>query len=730
MDDTTYTLHDDDRPRDRGAAPPPDPYPATWGSFELRERVGRGGFGEVFRAWDPKLQREVAVKLILESRSQGEAGYETVLREARLTAKVRHPNVVAVHGVDLHDGRVGFWTDFVRGWTLSALLAAQGPLAAHEAAHIGIELCGALGAVHAADLLHCDIKPGNVMREEGGRILLMDFGITQPSSHTGFGGTLRYMAPELLAGQPASVESDIYALGVLLFELVTGKVPVEPSASAPDLLQAYATGPRRSIFELRPGLPVPFARVVETAISIDPKQRYSSAGQFLVALSDAIGVSTTPIPVTPVAAPRRSRAWMVAWMVGVVPLLLLAAYAVPGIRNRLEHSFAQATGAHADYLKAQELLDHYYQPHNLENSVPLFQKNIEREPRFAPAWAGLARAYWRRYQDTRDAKFVPLAKDACAKAVELGQNLASLHVTLGMIYTDAGRNDLATQELQQALNLDATNPEVYAAQADLFRKQGRAAEVEPAIRRAIDLDPKDWRWANQLGLYYMYNSAPVRLADAVREFQRAIALTPDNARAYNNLGVAYKNQERFAEAKQSFEKAIQFEADPSYFSNLGSTLQLEGDYAKAAETFRRALELNANNYVAAGNLASALMWTPGGQEAAHKAYLDAIALAETFRTDRPKDALLLARLGSFYASIGDSAKSLPLLRQALALDPESPQVLYKAGEAYELLHNREEALRLLGRALRAGYSLEYIRREPELAALRSDARFSALAAKK
>jgi eukaryotic-like serine/threonine-protein kinase len=720
MDDSTHTMHDD--------APRPDRKPAgdgeqltVWGPFELRERVGVGGFGEVYRAWDPKLQREVAIKLLLARRASA-SGYETMLREARLTAKVRHPSVVAVHGVDVHEGRVGFWTDFVHGKTLSALLAAQGPFAAREAAMIGIELCGALSAVHAEGLLHRDIKPSNVMREEGGRILLMDFGMTQQGATGDFGGTLRCMAPELLAGQPASVASDIYALGQLLFELVTGKDLVTPTAGVQNLREAYASGVRRSLFEERPDLPVQFTRVVEMATDPDPKRRYSSAAQVLVALSDAIGISSAVLPAA-LRKPRRFRWWIAA----VVPVLLLAGYVAPGIRNRFTSGIEQATGAHADYLKAQDLLEHYYQPHNLENSIPLFLSNIEKEPKFAPAWAGLGRAYWRRYQDTRDTKYIQMAKDACGKAVELGQNLTYVHVTLGMIYTDAGRNDLATQELEQAQNLDATNPEAYAAKADLYRKQGRSKEVEPLLQRAIDLDPKDWRWPNQLGLYYLSYSAPARLNEAVSQFQKAIALTPDNARAYNNLGVAYKNLERFAEAKVSFEKALQFDADPSYLSNLGSTLQLEGEYARAAAIFRRALDLNANNYVAAGNLASALMWTPGGQEEGRKAYLTAIDLAENYRKDRPNDALVLARLASFYASIADPDKSLPLLRQAVALDPNNPQVLFKGGEAYELLHRREEALRFLGKAIQAGYSMEYIRRDPELTALRADPHFSGIA---
>jgi eukaryotic-like serine/threonine-protein kinase len=724
MDDSTRTMHGDSA-QPKGPATASGARLAAWGPFELREQVGQGGFGEVYRAWDPKLQRDVAVKLLLASRTSGPGAYEAMLREARLTAKVRHPNVVSVHGVDLHDGRVGFWTDFVRGKTLSTLLAAQGSFAAREAALIGIELCGALSAVHAEGLLHRDIKPGNVMREEGGRILLMDFGLTQDAAGGGFGGTLPYMAPELLAEQPASVASDIYALGVLLFELVTGKYPVEPAAGVQNVPEAYASGLRRSLFEERPDLPAQFARVVEMAIDPDPKKRFASAGQFLVALSGAIGISSVPMPLAP-AKPRRFRWWMAA----AVPVLLLAGYSVPALRTSLQRGIEQATGAHAEYLKAQDLLEHYYQPHNLENSIPLFQENIRKEPKFAPAWAGLGRAYWRRYQDTRDTRYIALARDACGKAMELGQNLSSAHVTLGMVYTDAGRNDLATQELEQAQKLDATNPEVYAAQADLYRKQGRSKEAEPALQKAIDLDPKDWRWPNQLGLYYMYYSAPVRLNDAVSQFQKAIGLTADNPRAYSNLGLAYKNQERFADARAAFEKAIQFEVDPSYLSNLGLTLQLEGEYAKAADTFRRALDLNPNNYVAAGNLASALAWTPGREEQARKAYLTAILLTEEYRKERPNDALVLARLGSYYASLGDPVKSLPLLRQAVALDPNNPQVLFKAGEGYELLHRRQEALGFLGSALQAGYSLEYIRRDPELAALRADPRFSAIAQKK
>ena len=193
-----------------------------WGPFERLHRVGRGSFGEVYRAFDPTLQRHVALKLLLPSRLNRDEEASALLREARAMARVRHPNVVPIYGVDRHEGRVGFWSDFVNGQTLADLLTTQGALGPREAALVGIDVCRAAGAVHAAGFLHRDIKAGNVMREEGGRILLMDFGLThEHGTGEDASGTPAYMAPELMLGEPATIASDVYAIGVMLFYLLT-----------------------------------------------------------------------------------------------------------------------------------------------------------------------------------------------------------------------------------------------------------------------------------------------------------------------------------------------------------------------------------------------------------------------------------------------------------------------------------------------------------------------------
>ncbi|HZL24920.1 MAG TPA: serine/threonine-protein kinase, partial [Acidobacteriaceae bacterium] len=251
-----------------------------WGPFRLLARVGAGGFGEVYRAWDPNLEREVALKLLLPGAVGGDEEYKAMLREARAMASVQHENIVHVYGIDRHDGRVGFWTDFVKGKTLSALLGSQGPFGYREAALIGIDVSRALAAVHRAGLLHRDIKAENVMREEGGRMLLMDFGLSagERTVMTQLAGTPNYMAPELFDGGKATVCTDIYAMGVLLYYLVIGDYPARLTGLSINEAK-IALGRRTPLMDLRSDLPEPFLRTVRIAMELDPAKRFASAGQ-------------------------------------------------------------------------------------------------------------------------------------------------------------------------------------------------------------------------------------------------------------------------------------------------------------------------------------------------------------------------------------------------------------------------------------------------------------------
>ncbi len=278
--------------------PPPSTQPLDcWGHLELIEQIGQGSFGTVYRARDTRLDRDVALKLLRKGRQTAELA-DKILHEGRILARVRHRNVVTVFGVEEQDSRIGLWMEYIRGRTLEQLLRSTGSFGAREAALIGQELCRALAAVHKAGLVHRDIKAQNVMREEGGRLVLMDFGAGQfvhaagPSTSGRLTGTPLYLAPELMRGEEATVRSDIYSLGVLLFHLVTGQYPVS-ATSLDDLHQAHREGRRFRLHDARPDLADDFARVVERASHPDPTRRFASAGALQEALARSLGLDTT-----------------------------------------------------------------------------------------------------------------------------------------------------------------------------------------------------------------------------------------------------------------------------------------------------------------------------------------------------------------------------------------------------------------------------------------------------
>lgn len=263
----------------------------TWKGFTLKRELGRGAFGSVYQARDAGLERDVALKLIPLTGAR-ESARERILREGRLLARVHHPNVVTIHGVEIDRDTVGFAMELVEGRTLEQELETRGPFSSEEASQVGVDLCRALAAVHAQGLLHRDVKAHNVMRAEGGRIVLMDFGAgsdlkqDSPPGRAELRGTPLYLAPEVFSGHEPTRASDIYSLGVLLYHLVTASYPVA-GRTRDEVKQALDRGERISLRDARPDLPETFVRIVERAIDPDPARRYRSAGAFAAALAGA-----------------------------------------------------------------------------------------------------------------------------------------------------------------------------------------------------------------------------------------------------------------------------------------------------------------------------------------------------------------------------------------------------------------------------------------------------------
>jgi tetratricopeptide (TPR) repeat protein len=702
------------------------PFTEAWGSFRLLARVGHGSFGEVYRAWDPHLEREVAVKLLLPASVEGEEDYKAILREARALAAVQHPNIVHVYGMDRHDGRVGYWTDFVRGRTLSFLVLAQGPFGYREAALIGLDVAKALSAVHRAGLLHRDIKAENVMREEGGRILLMDFGLsTLPQRQTGVAGTPNYMAPELFEGGQATVASDIYAVGVLLFYLVSGQHPVRLGGlTAKEAAAALCK--RRALIDLRPDLSESFMRTVSVAMDMDPGKRYASAGRLAEALAESLGApSPAGSPSVPSKAVGKTRLWA---GIAVLLLLLVAGFALrlAGRPRWLHPANGAATAAipatqYDQFLKTQDLLQHSYKQANIAAAVSGFKDLLKADPNFALAQAGLGQAYFLQYRDSGDGKLLDLAKEATAKALQLDRNLAPPYVTMARMASMQGQTQLAMQQVQKAIALDPHSAEAYGALAEAYETDGRTGDALTAVQRAIDLAPDDWRWPVRLGQYHF---AAGNLKDAAAQFQRAVDLSKDNPIAYYDLGLVNTQLGKLTEAGANLRESAKIEANIDTYLAFGALSELEGKFDDAAVLFKKAIDLDSGNYQAWGNLGSAYLWG-GRREQSMQAYRKAIELAEAQQPKSPNDPELLAQLADFYASIGQGEKSLVFVRKALALSPDDPNIDYRAGETYEILGQRAKAIPLIARALAQGYHATEFERSPELASLRGDPAFQA-----
>ena len=277
----------------------PLPAGSRWGHLTLKTSTACGSFGSVYRAFDRRLHVDVALKLPNAARPNHQLNIR-LLQEAHFLARVRHRGVVKLYGAGIKGRRAGLWMELLQGQTLDQILRDEGPLVTIEVARVGYDLCAALQAIHAAGLVHGDVKPQNVIWEPDGRVVLIDFGsacdVSRPvPSQRRITGTPLYLAPEVI-NSGASIASDIYSLGVLLFHLASGDYPVHGD-SVEELAAALRRGNVRRLRDVRPDLPDALCQVVDRAMHIDPRARHRSAADMQRALARVADGSQSSVAV-------------------------------------------------------------------------------------------------------------------------------------------------------------------------------------------------------------------------------------------------------------------------------------------------------------------------------------------------------------------------------------------------------------------------------------------------
>ena len=259
------------------------------GRYELEELVGTGGMSSVFRAYDRLLERRVALKVLHEQYTRDAEHVERFRREARAAAQLNHPNIVTVIDRGEQDGRQFIVFEYVEGETLKDVVEREGPLPVRDVIEAGIQIARALAFAHARGVVHRDIKPQNVLLNGDGRAKVTDFGIaraleTDGATLTGTVlGTSDYMAPEQARGERVDAAGDVYSLGALLYELLTGEV-LFPGESFLTVAVRHINEPPPSVLEQRPEAPLRLAAIVERCLAKDPSDRFPSMDELIAEL--------------------------------------------------------------------------------------------------------------------------------------------------------------------------------------------------------------------------------------------------------------------------------------------------------------------------------------------------------------------------------------------------------------------------------------------------------------
>jgi pSer/pThr/pTyr-binding forkhead associated (FHA) protein len=330
------------------------PLGSVFAGCRVQEVIGHGDMGVVYRAEELALQRRVALKLILPEHSGDDRFRERFRRESRIAAAIDHPNVIPIFDAGDEDGVLFITMRLVNGTDLRALIAAEGRLEPLRAARIVRQVGAALDAAHARGMLHRDVKPSNVLLAREDHVYLSDFGLAKRQSGSAVGLTrhgsivarAEYVAPEQILNERVDARADVYTLGCLLFETLTGETPFARWEGGPEAL-AHVSAPRPSPVELCPDLPHEFDDVVRRAMATDPDERYPSAGDLgraalvaagglrkarpwsVVATGDAAPSQDAPVAeeAEPTRAPETStsaRAGALRWAIAVAGLVVVA----------------------------------------------------------------------------------------------------------------------------------------------------------------------------------------------------------------------------------------------------------------------------------------------------------------------------------------------------------------------------------------------------------------------
>lgn len=722
----------------------------TVGSYRVLARLGEGGMGVVYKALDVRLHRHVALKA-LSAESSTDEQRRRFLQEARAASALNDPHIVTIHDVLSEGGTDYLVMELVEGRTLREIVA-DGPVPVSRALDWTAQIAEALALAHSAGIVHRDLKPANVMVTTRGLVKILDFGIAKiaptPEEETvdaltrvnAVMGTADYMSPEQARGAQLDHRSDIFSLGAIFYELLTG-VRAFQGANTLARLHAVLNDPIVPVRTHNPAIPEEVDTIVRKALERPLENRYQTMDRLAIDIRAAMSaspatvassVTQAPTTVIPAATGGGRRRWV--WpVVGVAVVAVAVVGAMQaGVWPRRDSgmpepaAIVEPTNAFEHTQVGLGLLLRYNVPGNVDKAIAAFEAAVALDKAFAPAWAGLARAYWRQQKTTRDQAWSARAIDAATQAVALNPYLSAAHVSLGLAQLEAADRPAATATLNHALVLDPNNADAVRGLGELAEREGRLDEAAAQYAKAVTLAPGDWEFALLAG-NIPYRAG--RYAEALGWYQKAAAAAPDNAVPLRLVGAANHMIGDYGAAASAFQQSIAIQPTAATYTNLGTALFYQGQYRESLPAFEKAVEMAPSNPVNWGNMADAYRWVPGNRTQSEDAYRRAIQLLDQALAKDAVNVQNRSRLALFLAKSGDKTRALSEVRRVLSGEARDVNSLYRAAVTYDLCGDRARALETLEQALTGGYALAEVKTDPELTDLRSDVRYHRLAAR-
>ena len=595
----------------------------TWGPYRLLRSLGPGTLGRVVRATD-HLHRDVVIRF-LPSPSPPEVAV-AFLATGQALARVRHPNAVEVYGAEQHDDQTGLVMEFVDGRSLDRVVEAQGTFSAREAALVGWELCRAISALHREGLSHGLLAPDNIVREAGGRLVLMD--VWPPGVPLDClalpPGSLPFLAPEVAAGTPPSSRSDIYGLGVVLYYLVSGAFPVRASSVA-DLVARYTRGERMPLADLRPDLPDDFIRIVERASEQDQERRYPTIGAVKEALSRTLGWDTwtrkqpitssgaglvpvaavevaTPVP-TPVP-PARSRSAYGLIAVAVGAVVIGAAVAWSLLPRGLGGPSNLATsggggGAVASSGVASEVRLALGSAASAPAALtPLVIEQLAQDLSSSPPFRVIAPVAVEAMQGDPIPAIMQAVDADVFVQVRVSRGDPGMQARLEIV-----RAGGTPQVFEEVMNSRTALREFTATLAQRIVTTLAAADAaRPSLRTELPLDNPQAMQAYMLGLTRLGRGGRKDVEEAADAFRSATEASPEFVLAYARWAEALLSQyrhnslradEALPVAQQAISKALSLDdRSAEAYAALGDLYAERHNMEQSERHFRRALDLN------------------------------------------------------------------------------------------------------------------------------------------